>query len=71
MANDSQELARLQAKLTARDVELTAMCVTASWSTKPSVSMTLDHPTLRSELDALYPAGRCCKDLLRDFVETV
>lgn len=69
LVDDSANVQRVQAEVTARDVALIAMLVAASRSTKTLEVMTRVYVSLRSELDVLDASGRCPEPALRDFVE--
>lgn len=72
LADDSENVAKLQAQVMARDVALPAKHVGKSPSTKALKTMTLNHVSLRSKLNTLqtaekhpkeYDAGFCAKGL--------
>lgn len=69
LADESQKVARLQAKRIGQDVKLTYMSVAASRSTKEFGTMFQDHASLRSKLDALPAAERRREDVLRECLE--
>lgn len=70
--HDSDKLFKLQEKVAALDVGLTAMLVEAFQSTKGSEVMMLNHASLRSELDEVLSDGHirkiCCGTLWRKCV---
>lgn len=69
LTNDYQMVARLQTRVTLRDVKLTALCVALMRSTKAIDAMTWEHPWFQSELDALLVAGRRREGLSRNVLE--
>lgn len=62
-------MARLQAHVIYKGMELTAARLPASRSSKALVAITLIYVSLRSELDAMHAAGDHLDVVLRDFVE--
>lgn len=71
LAQDSQQMARLRAQVAIQDVVLTAKHVAMLWSTETLKTISRDHASLWSELDALQAVGRRREGVSRDCLERV
>lgn len=71
LADDSEKDATLQAQITAGNVELIVMHVSALQSTKAMEPMNWSEESLPSKVDAPHSAGGHREGMLRGFVESV